>query len=329
VISASDADDIYRIPLRMHRENLDGLVVRMLGLECGEPDLSEWRALVDRIDACDKPVTIALVGKYVQLHEAYLSVWEALKHSAFHHGRKLELLWVDSEELTPATVADRLGCADGVIVPGGFGRRGIEGKLKAIRLARETKVPFFGICLGLQCAVIEYARNVCGIKDANSTEFEPNSPNKVIYMLRDLIGVEALGGTMRLGKYPCDLGEGTLARRAYGEATVWERHRHRYEVNQEYLPALRDAGMTFCGMSPDRKFVEMVELSDHPWFLGCQFHPEFKSKPMTPHPLFKDFIRAARAHKHARQDGLDKKSAELAPAVVVPANLPTPNGQSA
>jgi CTP synthase len=181
----------------------------------------------------------------------------------------------------------------------------------------------------MQCAVIEYARNVCGIAGANSTEFEPNAPNKVIYMLRDLIGVDALGGTMRLGKYPCDLSEGSLARRAYGEATISERHRHRYEVNQEYLPALRDAGMTFCGMSPDRKFVEMVELSDHPWFLGCQFHPEFKSKPTAPHPLFKDFIRAARAHKHARQDGLDKKSAELAPAVVVPANLPAPNGQSA
>ena len=199
VVSASDADDIYRIPLHMHREKLDDLVVRMLGLECGEPDLTEWRALVDRIDACDRPVTIALVGKYVQLHEAYLSVWEALKHSAFHHGRKLDLLWVDSEEITPATVADRLGGADGVIVPGGFGQRGIEGKIEAIKFCRERKVPFLGVCLGMQCAVAEFARDVCDMTGANSTEFDPETAFPVIDLLPEQKNVEDMGGTMRLG----------------------------------------------------------------------------------------------------------------------------------
>ena len=242
---------------------------------------------------------------------------------------KVKISFVDSEELESVGYPETLARADAILVGPGFGRRGIEGKLKAIRFAREMKVPFFGICLGMQCAVIEYARNVCGLKDANSTEFETTTPHKVIYMLRDLLGVEALGGTMRLGKYPCDLGEGTLARRAYGEPQIWERHRHRYEVNQEYLPMLRDAGLTFCGMSPDRKFVEMVELSDHPWFLGCQFHPEFKSKPAQPHPLFKDFVRAARAHRHATREGVEKKAAELETPVVAPANLPAPNGLSA
>ncbi len=239
----------------------------------------------------------------MQLGDSYKSLNEALHHGGIANNVRVKISFVDSEELESVGYPETLARADAILVGPGFGRRGIEGKLKAIRFAREMKVPFFGICLGMQCAVIEYARNVCGLAEANSTEFDPNALHKVIYMLRDLLGVEALGGTMRLGKYPCDLGEGTLARRAYGEPQIWERHRHRYEVNQEYLPMLREAGLTFCGMSPDRKFVEMVELSDHPWFLGCQFHPEFKSKPAQPHPLFKDFVRAARAHRHATARG--------------------------
>jgi CTP synthase len=203
--------------------------------------------------------------------------------------------------------------SDAILVPGGFGRRGVEGMLKAIRYAREKKVPFFGICLGLQTAVIEYARNVAGLDGANSTEFDEDPKHKVIFKLRDLIGVEALGGTMRLGKYPCELMAGSFAARAYGESAISERHRHRYEVNQEYLPALRDAGLSFTGMSPDRKFVEIIEIhADHPWFLGCQFHPELKSKPFACHPLFKDFIRAARAHRGAVQERRDAERSAAA-----------------
>jgi len=306
VISASDADDIYRIPLRMHRENLDGLVVRMLGLECGAPDLSEWRALVERIDACDRPVTIALVGKYVQLHEAYLSVWEALKHSAYHHGRKLELLWVDSEEITPATVADRLGGADGVIVPGGFGPRGIEGKIAAIGFCREGKVPFLGVCLGMQCAVAEFARDVCDMPGADSTEFDPETAFPVIDLLPEQKHVEDMGGTMRLGASLVKLAQGTRAQAAYGVDEVWERHRHRYEVNNDLRPRLEAAGLVVSGTTPDGRLVEICELPGHPWFVASQFHPEFKSRPTRPAPLFRDFVGAAARLRTERDDELEE-----------------------
>ena len=225
----------------------------------------------------------------------------------------MRLHYVDAETLEGDQYPDVLFRADAILVPGGFGRRGVEGMMRAIRYAREKKVPFFGICLGLQTAVIEFARNVAGLEDANSTEFEEEPKFKVIYKLRDLIGVEALGGTMRLGKYPCELAQGSFAARAYGENLIWERHRHRYEVNQEFLPRLKEAGMSFTGMSPDRKFVEIIELHvDHPWFLGCQFHPELKSKPFACHPLFKDFIRAARAHRAATKDAGVEQSVPVA-----------------
>jgi CTP synthase len=329
VVSARDVSTIYEVPLAFACEGLDEIILDYLSLPHYDRDLSKWEQIVNRIKNPAEEVTIAIVGKYVQLGDSYKSLNEALGHGGIANNVKVKLAFVDSEELETSGFPEALVHADGILVPGGFGKRGIEGKLQAIRFARETKVPFFGICLGMQCAVIEYARHVCGLANANSTEFDRNAPSKVIYKLRDLIGVEALGGTMRLGKYPCDLIEGSLARRAYGEATISERHRHRYEVNQEFLPQLREMGMTLSGMSPDRKFVEMIELQDHPWFLGCQFHPEFKSKPAAPHPLFKDFVRAARAHKHASTRSIAEKSAELTPAVTAPAGLPTPNGQSA
>ena len=302
VVSARDADDIYRVPLLLHREGLDDLVVRMLHLECEAPDLDEWRELVERIDGCRDAVTIALVGKYVQLHEAYLSVWEALKHSAIHHCCRLDLQWVDSEDLTPDTVAEELGCADGVIVPGGFGQRGIEGKIEAIRYCREQKVPFLGVCLGMQCAVIEYARNVCGMTAANSSEFDPGTPFPVIDLLPEQKTVADMGGTMRLGASPVRVLPGTRAMAAYDTDEVHERHRHRYEVNNDLRPQLETAGLVVSGTTADGRLVEIVELADHPWFVASQFHPEFKSRPTRPAPLFRDFVGAA-ARLRAERDG--------------------------
>ena len=329
VITARDVGTIYEVPLAFAREGLDDILLDYLSLPHYNRDLSRWEEIVNRVKSPSGEVTIAIVGKYVQLGDSYKSLNEALYHGGIANNVRVKLAFIDSEELESAGFPEPLTTADAILVPGGFGKRGIEGKLQAIRFARETKVPYFGICLGMQCAVIEYARNVCGLTGANSTEFDSNSPHKVIFKLRDLIGVDALGGTMRLGKYPCDLAEGSVARRAYGEAQISERHRHRYEVNQEFLPALREHGLAFTGMSPDRKFVEMVELPGHPWFVGCQFHPEFKSKPTAPHPLFKDFIRAARAHRSAKADGLAHKAVALDPVIAPPPNLPTPNGQTA
>ena len=329
VITARDVPTIYEVPLVFAREGLDEILLDYLSLPHYTRDLAKWEQIVNRVKNPTEDVTIAICGKYVQLGDSYKSLNEALHHGGIANGVKVRLAFVDSEELESSGFPETLVNADAILIPGGFGKRGIEGKIQAVRYAREMKVPFFGICLGMQCAVIEYARHVVGLSNANSTEFDANAPHKVIYKLRDLLKVEALGGTMRLGKYPCDLAEGSLARRCYGEAQISERHRHRYEVNQEYLGLLRGAGMSFAGMSPDRKFVEMVELTDHPWFLGCQFHPEFKSKPTTPHPLFKDFVRAARAHKHARREGAGRTTSEISAAVEAPAHLPPPNGESA
>jgi len=300
VINAKDVPSIYEVPLHFAAEGLDEILLDLLSLPHYDRDLSKWESLVNRIKNPAGEVDIAIVGKYVDYGDSYKSLNEALAHGGIANNVRVKLHYVDAETLEGESYPDTLFRADAILVPGGFGRRGVEGMMRAIQYAREKKVPYFGICLGLQTAVIEFARNVAGLEAANSTEFEDDPKHKVIYKLRDLIGVDALGGTMRLGKYPCDLSAGSFAARAYGESLIWERHRHRYEVNQEFLPRLKEAGMSFTGMSPDKKFVEIIELrDDHPWFLGCQFHPELKSKPFACHPLFKDFIRAARAHRSA------------------------------
>ncbi|TMK96563.1 MAG: CTP synthase [Actinobacteria bacterium] len=297
VVSAVDADSIYEVPLALHREGLDGLLVRLLGLDDGEPELSEWRELVDRVHRAVAPVNISIVGKYVTLKDAYLSVIEALKHGGFHHGAKVNMTWIPSDELIDANVEEVLSEADGILVPGGFGIRGVEGKVAAIQFARERRIPYLGLCLGLQCAVIEFARNVCGLEGANSSEFDPSTPHPVIDLLPEQEGVVDKGGTMRLGAYPAELLPGSLAERVYDKPVVSERHRHRYEVNPAYHGALQEHGMVLSGMSPDRRLVEIIELPDHPYFIAGQFHPELKSRPTRPHPLFRDFVGAALARR--------------------------------
>jgi CTP synthase len=293
VVSAVDVDSIYRVPLVLHREGLDRELANHLRIDT-EPDLSEWQDLVDRIDAASGTVNIAIVGKYVNLRDAYLSVIEALRHGGFHHGVKVELNWVSSDDLEDADVSRAFAGMHGIVVPGGFGWRGVEGKLEAIRYARERGVPYLGLCLGLQCAVIEFARNVCGLEGANSSEFDPATPHPVIDLLPEQKNVTDLGGSMRLGAQPCHIVPGTKAEQVYGERVVYERHRHRYEVNPAYHEALSGKGMVFSGLSPDGRLVEIVELEGHPFFMAGQFHPELRSRPTRPHPLFRDFIGAAR-----------------------------------
>jgi CTP synthase len=242
-------------------------------------------------------VTIGVVGKYVELEDSYKSLYEALYHGGFANGCKVKIEWIEAEKIEPSNAAEKFAHVDGILVPGGFGLRGIPGMIHAIQYARESGVPFFGICLGMQCALIEFARNVAGLKDADSTEFNPETPHKIFVMLRDLKGVVNMGGTMRLGAYPCDLTEGSLAARVYGATSISERHRHRYEFNRDFEDQLRELGMTFSGYSPDKTFVEIIELSNHPWFLGGQFHPEYKSKPLNGHPLFRSFIAASLKNK--------------------------------
>jgi CTP synthase len=300
VVSAVDADSIYEVPLVLHEEGLDGYLAHHLRLPEAEKDLTEWRALVDRIHRATTPVTIAMVGKYIDLRDAYLSVIEALRHGGFHHGANLDIRWIASDEIATGEVQEILAEADGILVPGGFGVRGVEGKVEAIQYARERGIPFLGICLGLQCAVIEFARNVCGLPGANSSEFDPACPDPVIDLLPEQKDVTDLGGTMRLGAQPCHLVPGTLAAKAYdGAEVVYERHRHRYEVNPAYHDVLRDHGLVFSGSSPDGRLVEMIELSDHPFFVAGQFHPELKSRPTRPHPLYHDFVGAAVTQRRA------------------------------
>ncbi|HMN99365.1 MAG TPA: CTP synthase [Miltoncostaeaceae bacterium] len=298
VISAVDAGDIYEVPLNLEAEGFAKVVCNRLGRPAPPPDLTDWRRLVDAIGACEGHVRIALVGKYVQLHDAYLSVAEALKHAAIHHGVELEIDWVDAE--APDLEA-LLGQADGVLVPGGFGGRGVEGKITATRFARERGVPFLGICLGMQIAVIEYARHVCAMDGANSSEFDPETPYPVIDLLPEQRAIEERGGTMRLGADPVHMVPGTRAREAYGDQDViYERHRHRYEVNPAMREEIERAGLVVSGRSPNGRLVEIVELPEHPWFCASQFHPEFKSRPTRPQPLFREFVGAAAAHAGSR-----------------------------
>ncbi|MDI6715945.1 MAG: CTP synthase [Actinomycetota bacterium] len=301
VITAIDADNLYIIPLMLHDEGLDDIVAEHLGLDNGPADLSEWRSLVDRIRRVENKIKIGLVGKYVQLPDAYLSVVEALKHGGYYNNTDVEIVWVDAETLSQEEVERQLALVDGILVPGGFGIRGIEGKINAVKFARENRIPFFGICLGLQCAVVEYARNVVGLEGANSSEFDPKTPHPVIDLLPEQKQVEDMGGTMRLGAYPCKIAEGSFAYKAYGSNEIHERHRHRYEVNNEYVDVLEKAGLVLSGRSPNGYLVEIIEIKDHPWFVGTQFHPEFKSRPTRPHPLFRDFIGAALKYSKERE----------------------------
>ncbi len=297
VVSAINAETIYEVPLILHREGLDGYIVRHLGLRAKEPDLAGWEELVRKIKSPKDDVRVAIVGKYVDLPDAYISIVEALVHAGVKYNSRVIPVWVASDSLEDEKCLEQLREVHGILVPGGFGVRGIEGKILAIRYARENKIPFLGLCLGIQCAVIEYARNVVGLKNANSSEFDPNTPYPVIDLMEHQRGIKHLGGTMRLGLYPCKLTPGTKAWKAYKADVVYERHRHRYEVNNALRGRLEEAGLIFSGTSPDGKLVEMLELPDHPWFVACQFHPEFKSRPLQPHPLFREFIGAALERK--------------------------------
>ncbi len=294
VISAVDVKSIYEVPLRLYDEGLDEITLELLNLDKRKSDLSEWRAMLDKIYSKKPKVNIAIIGKYVSMTESYKSLSEAITHGGLANDVDIEFNWVDSEQLSIDNVEKKLREADGILAPGGFGERGIEGKVEAIRLAREKKIPFFGICLGMQCAVIEYARNILGLKDANSSEFHPDCRHPVIDLMPDQTAVVDKGATMRLGSYPCQLRRGSKAHEAYGDVEINERHRHRYEFNNNYRMRLEEGGLIFAGLSPDGRLVEMIELKDHPWFVAGQFHPEFKSSPRSPHPLFTAFIKAAK-----------------------------------
>ena len=293
VISATDADHIYQIPLMVHEAGLDDVVCEKFGLDVPQPDLTSWAAMVDRAMSAVKPVTVGIVGKYVDLPDAYLSVAEALRHGAAHHGYALDLRWIPSEELTGMLASGYLEDLDGIVVPGGFGYRGIEGKIVATRFARERGIPFLGLCLGLQCAVIEFARNVLGLEGANSTEFDPTAPHPVIDLMVSQQDVDEKGGTMRLGLYPARLAAGSLVRELYGDELIYERHRHRWEVNNRYRRDLEASGLRLSGLAPDGSLVEFIEMPNHPFFVATQAHPELKSRPDDPHPLFAGLIEAA------------------------------------
>jgi CTP synthase len=293
VITARDVKSVYEVPVGFASERVDEIILRLLRIDAGPRDLNRWAAMLERMEHPRDEVSIGLVGKYVEYEDSYKSLKEALLHGGLAHELKVNIHWIEAEGVVGKDWHRQLEGYDGILVPGGFGKRGIDGMLNSIRYAREQKVPYFGICLGMQTLVIEYARNVCGLEDADSTEFNPGTPHRVIFKLRELKGVDELGGTMRLGGWPCQLAESSFAYRAYGTHEISERHRHRYEFNREYEDRLKAAGLRITGETPDGTYVEICEIADHPWFLGCQFHPEFKSKPMEPHPLFKAFIGAA------------------------------------
>ncbi len=313
VISAQDVDTIYDVPLAFHEQGLDDLIVSLLGLESQAPqvDLAEWRNLVATIrEPSGGETKIAIVGKYVELEDSYKSLREALTHGGVANNLRVDVKWIESEELMDDdNYEDRLRDFDAILVPGGFGKRGVAGMIRAIYYARKTRTPYFGICLGMQTACIEYARNVCELKDADSTEFDLETPHPVIFKLRDLVDVEELGGTMRLGAWPCRLAPGSLVQEVYGGVDeISERHRHRYEFNPEFRKRLEKEGLVFSGVSPDGKFIEMIELSRdiHPWFIGCQFHPEYKSQPLNAHPLFASFVRAAHENRLHSETSMEK-----------------------
>ncbi len=304
VVACVDAPSIYEVPIALYEQGFDAMVLNRMGLAPMRADLTNLTSFLERSRTCSGLVRVAVVGKYVSLPDAYLSVFEALRHAAVHHGTHIAIELIDGEELTGDSADNVLGEADGILVPGGFGARAFEGKIEAARYAREHDVPYLGICLGLQAAVCEYARNVAGLAGATSAEFDPDAAHPVIDLMPEQEGVVDKGATMRLGAYPCHLQEGTRTAAAYGDTLVHERHRHRYEVNNAYRKQLEDAGMTISGLSPDGRLVETIELSGHPWFVASQAHPEFKSRPHRPHPLFRDFVGAAVAHASARAGAL-------------------------
>ena len=301
VITAQDVENIYEVPLALHSEGLDTIICEDLNLPASECRMESWQELIETIKNPEREVTIGIVGKYIELQDSYKSLNEALLHGGLPHKARVNVKWVESEGLVGDEWQEKLAAFDGILVPGGFGPRGIEGMIRAVRHARANKIPYFGICLGMQCAVIEFARNVCSL-EANSSEFDGSTQHRLIYKLRELLGVEEMGGTMRLGAYPCELETDSLSFRIYGEREISERHRHRYEFNREYEELLTSYGLRIAGNSPDRNFVEIVELADHPWFLGCQFHPEFKSKPLKPHPLFVSFIEASLEYRQKKEE---------------------------
>lgn len=298
VIQNLDAQTLYEVPLMMEEEGLPQLVIDHLNLKCNSLDLSEWRSIVEKVKNPQGKVTVALVGKYVELKDAYMSVAESLRHGGIENDVDVDINWIQSEDLTDENAHELLEDADGILVPGGFGDRGIEGKISAVKYARENNIPYFGICLGMQMAVVEFARNVVGLKDAHSSELKPDTTTPVIDLMPEQKDVDVLGGTMRLGLYPCKLTEGTKAQEAYKDELIYERHRHRYEFNNEYRDKMVENGLVISGISPDERLVEVVELKDHPWFVAVQFHPEFKSRPTRCHPLFREFIRACKEYNN-------------------------------
>ena len=306
VFSAPDIDTIYRLPLYLKKENLDKVIAKYLKIEYREPDLKDWESIVESLISLEDKVNIAIVGKYIELKDAYKSIIEAFTHSQIVNKEKVNLKWINSDELTEDNIGEKLGDADGILVPGGFGERGIEGKILTAKFARENNIPYFGICLGMQVAVIEFARNVAGLKNANSTEFSEDTPHPVIDLMPEQKNIDKKGGTMRLGAYRCVLKEGTKVRKIYGEPVIYERHRHRYEFNPKYRPILEEKGLVVSGIYEEKNLAEIIELPNHRWFVACQFHPEFKSKPLNPHPLFVDFVKSAINYKKDKKISIRK-----------------------